>query len=69
MLLCLGLPLFLFGESMGGLLVLLYAAREASFGQISGLVVAGPVVKVAAAVTPPWPLLTVLRLLSKVNPK
>ncbi|KAK9828828.1 hypothetical protein WJX72_002292 [[Myrmecia] bisecta] len=66
---CKGLPLFIYGESMGALLLLLYAAEQGAASDLSGMVLAAPVVKVAEAVLPPKHLLLFLRLLAKAFPR
>lgn len=64
-----GLPVFLYGESMGGLLALLYALQEPALPSLSGLILGGVVIKVAPSVLPPTFVVSVLRVLSKLFPR
>lgn len=66
---CSGRQVFVFGESMGGLLVLLVSLRKSVGPKLAGLVLSAPVVAVSPAVLPPWPVVIILRWLAKFFPR
>ena len=63
------LPVFAFGESMGGLLLLMFALRPAARDLLRGVILSAPVIDVADSVLPPKPAVAVLRFLAKLFPR
>jgi len=63
------LPCFLFGESMGGTVVLKSSLRPHLSGRIAGLLLAAPVIRVAEEVLPPPWMLWGLRVVSSFMPR
>ncbi|KAK9901687.1 hypothetical protein WJX75_008382 [Coccomyxa subellipsoidea] len=63
------LPVFAFGESMGGLLLLMFALRPAARDLLRGVILSAPVIAVADSVLPPKPAVAVLRFLAKLFPR
>jgi acylglycerol lipase len=67
-----GLPVFLFGESMGGAIVAALATQHAddpAVRGLRGLMFASPVFKVADKLLPPPPVMMLLRGVSLLFPK
>ncbi|CAA2999214.1 caffeoylshikimate esterase [Olea europaea subsp. europaea] len=62
-----GLPLFIFGQSMGGAIALKAILKEPR--QWDGIVLVAPMCKIAKDMTPPIPLQKVLIFLSKIIPQ
>ncbi|KAJ0985748.1 hypothetical protein J5N97_004104 [Dioscorea zingiberensis] len=62
-----GLPNFLFGESMGGAVVLKVHLKQPDVWD--GAILVAPMCKIADDVVPPWPLVKILTGVAKVLPK
>ncbi|KAG7365916.1 lysophospholipase L2 [Nitzschia inconspicua] len=64
------IPVYLFGESFGGLVVLGAALEKGLYkSRIDGLVISGGVIHIKDEFLPPKPIVTLLLLLSKYYPK
>eukprot|EP00540_Astrosyne_radiata_P020474 CAMPEP_0116866068 /NCGR_PEP_ID=MMETSP0418-20121206/25815_1 /TAXON_ID=1158023 /ORGANISM="Astrosyne radiata, Strain 13vi08-1A" /LENGTH=338 /DNA_ID=CAMNT_0004501645 /DNA_START=82 /DNA_END=1098 /DNA_ORIENTATION=+ len=65
------LPLYLFGESFGGLQVLAaaYAADHHHDVDIKGVIASGAVLKIAKGLLPPWPVPDILAFLAPYYPR
>jgi acylglycerol lipase len=61
-------PVFLFGESMGGSLCFLVGLRKSIQEQVKGIIFSGPVFRVSKNVLPPKPVIMIASILAKLFP-
>ncbi|CAD7703869.1 unnamed protein product [Ostreobium quekettii] len=64
-----GAPVAVLGESMGGLVTLLLALEPGVAEKIRGLVLLAPLIRPAAAVMPPKPVVAVVKLIGRLFPR